>query len=174
MADSSKQQTLPEETSSRQNERIKILRKGKLCYGCLKPMAKDHNAKNWQQWLSGRICTACHPTMLHGYIPKVKTDNSQSQNKTKTFDSYLNKQSEKSYFLSPRSPEDFQALLSILKVHKAVRPGSIPKIKNILVYVEYHANGLKIFSHDKINVFPSKILYQKLSLMIMMYHKAQF
>ena len=49
MADSSKQQTLPEETSSRQNERIKILRKGKLCYGCLKPMAKDHNAKNWQQ-----------------------------------------------------------------------------------------------------------------------------
>ena len=31
------------------NERIKILRKGKLCYGCLKPMAKDHNAKNCQQ-----------------------------------------------------------------------------------------------------------------------------
>ena len=28
------------------NERIKILRKGTLCYGCLEPMAKDHNAKN--------------------------------------------------------------------------------------------------------------------------------
>ena len=28
------------------NERIKIFRKGKLCYGCLKHMAKDHNAKN--------------------------------------------------------------------------------------------------------------------------------
>ena len=27
------------------NERIKVLRKGKLCYGCLKPVAKDHNAK---------------------------------------------------------------------------------------------------------------------------------
>ena len=31
------------------NERIKILRKGKLYYGCLEPMAKDHNAKNFQQ-----------------------------------------------------------------------------------------------------------------------------
>ena len=31
------------------NEKIKILRKGKLCYGCLKHMAKDYNAKNCQQ-----------------------------------------------------------------------------------------------------------------------------
>ena len=31
------------------NERINILRKGKFCYGCLKPMAKDHNAKNCQK-----------------------------------------------------------------------------------------------------------------------------
>ena len=30
------------------NERIKILREGKLCYGCLKPMAKDHNPRNCQ------------------------------------------------------------------------------------------------------------------------------
>ena len=56
------------------NERIKILRKGKLCYGCLKPMAKDHNAKNCQQQLTCRICVACHPTIVHGYVPKVKTD----------------------------------------------------------------------------------------------------
>ena len=34
------------------NERIKILRKGNLCYGCIKPMAKDHNAKNCQQQLA--------------------------------------------------------------------------------------------------------------------------
>ena len=31
------------------NKRIKILTKGKLYYGCLKPIAKDHNAKNCQQ-----------------------------------------------------------------------------------------------------------------------------
>ena len=60
------------------DERIKILRKGKLYYGCLKPMAKDHNAKNWQQRLTCRICAACHPTILHGYVPKIKTDSSQS------------------------------------------------------------------------------------------------
>ena len=60
------------------NERIRILRKGKLCCGCLKPMAKDHNANNCQQRLTCRICAACHPTILHGYVPKVKTDSSQS------------------------------------------------------------------------------------------------
>ena len=60
------------------NERIKILRKGKLRYGFLKPMAKDHNAKNCQQRLTCRICAACHPTILHGYVPKVSTDSSQS------------------------------------------------------------------------------------------------
>ena len=49
-------------------------------------------------------------------------------NITKTFDSYLNKQSEKSFFLSPMSPEDVEALISTLKVHKAVEPGSIPTI----------------------------------------------
>ena len=41
-------------------------------------MAKDHNAKNCQQRLACGICAACHPTILHGYVPKVKTDSSQS------------------------------------------------------------------------------------------------
>ena len=49
-------------------------------------------------------------------------------NITKTFDSYLNKQSEKSFFLSPISPDDVEALTSTLKVHKVVGRGSIPKI----------------------------------------------
>ena len=52
------------------NERIKIL--------SLKPMAKDHNPKNCQQRLTCRICTAFHPTIPHGYVPKVKTNSSQS------------------------------------------------------------------------------------------------
>ena len=49
-------------------------------------------------------------------------------NATKTFDSYLNKQSEKSFLLSPISPEDIETLISTLKVYKAVGPGSVPKI----------------------------------------------
>ena len=36
-------------------------------------MAKDHNAKNCHQQLTCRTCAACHPTKLHGYVPKVKT-----------------------------------------------------------------------------------------------------
>ena len=39
-----------------------------------------------------------------------------------------NKQSETSFFLSPISPEDVKALISTLKVHKAIRPDSIPTI----------------------------------------------
>ena len=35
-------------------------------------MAEDHNAKNCQQRLT------FHPTILHGYLPKVKTDSIQS------------------------------------------------------------------------------------------------
>ena len=46
-------------------------------------------------------------------------------NTTKTCDSYLNKQFEKFVFLLPISPEDFEALISTLKVHKAVGPGSV-------------------------------------------------
>ena len=49
-------------------------------------------------------------------------------NTTKTFDSYLNKQSEKSFFLSPISPDDVEALISTLKVHKAVGLRSVSTI----------------------------------------------
>ena len=49
-------------------------------------------------------------------------------NTTKTFDSYLNKQSERSFLLSPILLDDVEALISTLKVHKAVGQGSIPTI----------------------------------------------
>ena len=55
-------------------------------------------------------------------------------NITKTFDSYLNKQSKKSFFLSTISTDDAEALISTLKVHKVVEPGSI------------QTNNSKIFS----------------------------
>ena len=53
------------------NEWIKILRKGKRCYECLKPITKDNNTKNCQQRLTCRIRAFCHPTILCGYVPKV-------------------------------------------------------------------------------------------------------
>ena len=49
-------------------------------------------------------------------------------NTTKTFDSYLNKQPEKSFFHLPTSSDDVEALISNLKVHKTVGPGSISTI----------------------------------------------
>ena len=59
-------------------EKEKIFRKRKLSYGCLKPITKDHNAKNCLQRLTCRICVACHPIILHVYVPKVKTDSNQN------------------------------------------------------------------------------------------------
>ena len=41
-------------------------------------MAKDQIVNNCQQRLTCRICSVCHPTIRHGYVPKVETDNSQS------------------------------------------------------------------------------------------------
>ena len=43
-----------------------------------------------------------------------------------------------------------------------------------MVYVEYHYNSLKRFSLNDTNMFPLKILYQELLLMIIVYHKARF
>ena len=84
-------------------------------------------------------------------------------NTTKTFDSYLNKQSEKSFFLLPISPEDVEVLMSTLKVHKAVGPGRIPIIivkqfKKLLSkpiylfqqgYFPTFLNKLKLFQYFK-------------------------
>ena len=51
----------------------------------------------------------------------------------------------------------------------------LSKISEILmVSMEYHYNGLKLFSLSDTNMFRSKILYQELSLMIMVYLKVWF
>ena len=49
-------------------------------------------------------------------------------NTTKIFDSYLNKQLKKFFFLSPISPEDVEVLISTLSVHTAIGTDSIPTI----------------------------------------------
>ena len=51
----------------------------------------------------------------------------------------------------------------------------LSKISEILmVSMEYHYNGLKLFSLNDTNMFRSKILYQELSLMTMVYLKVWF
>ena len=55
-----------------------MIGKKKLCYGCLEPITKEHNAKKCKQTLTCKICRNSHPTVLHGYTKKVRSDTSTS------------------------------------------------------------------------------------------------
>ena len=59
-------------------EGSKLIDKKKLCYGCLEPMTKEHNAKNCKQRLTCKTCGNPNPTVLHGYTKKVRSDTSTS------------------------------------------------------------------------------------------------
>ena len=53
-------------------DRKKFLMKQKLCFGCYKPISKDHSGRNCPR---RRICCVCnenHPTGMHGHKPKGK------------------------------------------------------------------------------------------------------
>ena len=51
-------------------ERGKFLFKNKLCYGCLKTVTKEHNAKTCSSRRSCKVCNGKHVTTLHGYLRK--------------------------------------------------------------------------------------------------------
>lgn len=60
-------------------DRSKTLFKLKLCYGCLKPISKEHTARNCS---SRRTCTVCekkHPTSLHGFKLKERSGEKDQQ-----------------------------------------------------------------------------------------------
>ena len=57
-------------------ERSNFLFKNKLCYGCLKTVAKEHNAKTCSSRRSCKVCNGKHVTTLHGYLRKKTTINS--------------------------------------------------------------------------------------------------
>ena len=59
-------------------ERSKLIGNKKLCYGCLEPMTKEHNAKSCKQRLSCKTSQNSHPTVLQGYTKKVRSDTSTS------------------------------------------------------------------------------------------------
>ena len=56
-------------------ERSKFLFKNKLCYGCLKTLTKEHNAKTSSR-RSCKVCNGKHVTTLHGYLRKKIAINS--------------------------------------------------------------------------------------------------
>ena len=62
----------------RVEERSKLIGKKKLCYGCLEPMTKEHNAKNCKQRLTCKTPGNSDLTVLHGYTKKVRTNTSTS------------------------------------------------------------------------------------------------
>ena len=53
-------------------ERSKILRKKKLCYGCYSPITSEHNARSCKKRRKCQVFNLDHPTGLHGYIHKKK------------------------------------------------------------------------------------------------------
>ena len=61
------------------DERSKMLRGKRLCYGCYLPVSAEHTAKTCKKRRVCKICTMKHPTGLHGYVPRWKgggaTDN---------------------------------------------------------------------------------------------------
>ena len=57
-------------------ERRKFLFKIKLCYGCLKTVTKEHNAKTCSSRRSCNLCYGKLVTTLHGYLRKKAAINS--------------------------------------------------------------------------------------------------
>ena len=57
-------------------ERSKFLFKNKLCYGCLKTVTKEHNAKTCLSRISCKVCNEKHVTTLQGYLRKTAARNS--------------------------------------------------------------------------------------------------
>lgn len=63
-------------------ERSKLLYKMKLCYGCLKPISKDHNASKCSQRRTCKVCKERHLTTLHGLkLTKRKGDTKKGDQK---------------------------------------------------------------------------------------------
>ena len=57
-------------------ERSKFLLKNKLCYGCLKTVTKEDNAKNCSSRKFSKLCYGKLVTTLHGYLRKKAAINS--------------------------------------------------------------------------------------------------
>ena len=81
----------------------------------------------------------------------------------KRFHDFLNFHSENSFFLSPTGPEEMQDLISLIKLHKAVGPSSIPTriLKDFKRQLSMPLFQLINFSFSK-GVFPSSLKLVKI------------
>ena len=63
------------------DERSKMLRKKRLCYGCYLPVSAEHTAKTCKKRRVCKICAMKHPTGLHGYVPRWKVGGAADNSK---------------------------------------------------------------------------------------------
>ena len=63
------------------DERSKILRGKRLCYGCYLPVSAEHTAKTCKKRRVCKICAMKHPTRLHGYVPRWKVGGAADNSK---------------------------------------------------------------------------------------------
>ena len=63
------------------DERSKMLRKIRLCYGCYLPVSAEHTAKTCKKRRVCKICAMKHPTGLHGYVPRWKVGGAADNSK---------------------------------------------------------------------------------------------
>ena len=61
------------------NDRSKFLFRQRLCFGCYSPTTPTHNAKSCPQRRKCEICKMNHPTGLHGYRPRKRTNLTNSK-----------------------------------------------------------------------------------------------
>ena len=54
------------------DERSKMLRRKRLCYGYYLLVSAEHTTKICKKKRVCKICTMKHPTGLHGYVPRWK------------------------------------------------------------------------------------------------------
>ena len=54
------------------NERSKLSRRKRLCYGCYLPVSSEHTANTFKKRRVCKIFAMKHPTGLYGYVPRWK------------------------------------------------------------------------------------------------------
>ena len=63
------------------DERSKMLRRKRLCYGCYLPVSAERTAKICKKRRACKTCAMKHPTGLYGYVPRWKVGGAADNSK---------------------------------------------------------------------------------------------
>ena len=55
------------------DQRAKLIFYNRLCFSCFGPISDDHLAQTCKKRAICEICKGNHPTLLHGYTPKIRS-----------------------------------------------------------------------------------------------------